>query len=90
VLSENRAIFQFPHQNLSHELQTVPGTESGDMISLSRMPAKGSGGSPFSTVACTTESNTTSRDFGWEGLNFLGSPICYALMPATGVVKTIS
>jgi 3-methyladenine DNA glycosylase Tag len=54
------------------------------------MPAKGSGGSPFSTVACTTESNTTSRDFGWEGLNFLGSPICYALMPATGVVKTIS
>jgi len=25
-----------------------------------------------------------------EGLKFLGWTICYALMPATGVVKTIS
>jgi len=47
-------------------------------------------GSPFSTLACTTEANTTSRDLVKEGLKFLGSTICYVLMPATGVVKTMS
>ena len=47
-------------------------------------------GSPFSTLACTTESNTTNRDLVKEGLKFLAYTICYALMPATGVIKDLS
>ncbi len=59
------------------------------MISLWLNACKRIEGSPFSTLACTTESKITSRDLVREGLKFLGSTICYALMPATGVVKTI-
>jgi len=37
--------------------------------------------------ARSAESDAMSRDLLWRGFKFVGSTICYALMPATGMVN---